>query len=35
VRFVRGIQMLAVPDPVGQGLMLFDLNRLATWVSLF
>jgi len=33
VRFVRGLQMLAIPDPVAQGLMLFDLNRLVTSIS--
>lgn len=35
VKFVRGIQMLSIPDPVGQGLMLFDLNRLATTASFY
>jgi hypothetical protein len=30
VRYVRGIQKLAIPDPVANGLMLFSLNRLAT-----
>jgi hypothetical protein len=33
VRYVRGLQMLAIPEPVIQGLMLFDLNRLATTIS--
>ena len=35
VRYVRGLQMLAIPDPVSQGLMLFDLNRLATTISFY
>jgi hypothetical protein len=35
VRFVRGLQMLAIPDPVAMGLMLFDLNRLATTISFY
>jgi len=35
VRYVRGLQMLAIPDPVGQGLMLFDLDRLATTLALY
>ena len=30
VRYVRGIQKLAIPDPVANGLMLFSLSRLAT-----
>ena len=30
VRYVKGIQKLAIPDPVANGLMLFSLNRLAT-----
>jgi hypothetical protein len=35
VRYVPGLQMLAIPDPVTMGLMLFDLNRLATIVSFY
>jgi hypothetical protein len=35
VRYVRGLQMLAIPDPVAQGLMLFDLNRLSTSISFY
>ncbi|HMJ51478.1 MAG TPA: hypothetical protein VK540_05360 [Polyangiaceae bacterium] len=35
VRYVRGLQMLAIPDPVGQGLMLFDLDRLTTTLALY
>ncbi len=31
VRFVRGLYMLAIPDPVQQGLLLFDLNRLSAF----
>jgi hypothetical protein len=30
VRYVRGLDMLAIPDAVVMGLMLFDLNRLTT-----
>ena len=30
VRYVKGIQKLAIPDPIANGLMLFSLNRLAT-----
>jgi hypothetical protein len=29
IRFVRGIDQLAIPDAVSQGLMLFDLNTLS------
>jgi hypothetical protein len=35
IRYVRGLQMLAIPEPVNQGLMLFDLNRLATTISFY
>jgi hypothetical protein len=30
IRYVRGLDMLAIPDAVSMGLMLFDLNRLVT-----
>ena len=30
VRYVQGIQKLAIPDPVANGLMLFSLSRLST-----
>jgi hypothetical protein len=30
IRYVQGIQKLAIPDPIANGLMLFSLNRLAT-----
>jgi hypothetical protein len=35
IHFVRGLQMLAIPEPVSQGLMLFDLNRLVTTISFY
>jgi hypothetical protein len=35
VRFVRGLQLLAIPDPVAQGLILFNLSRLVTTVSFY
>jgi len=35
IRYVRGLQMLAIPDSVTQGLMLFDLNRLVTVTALY
>jgi hypothetical protein len=35
VRYVRGLQMLAIPDAVAQGLILFDLDRLATTISIY
>jgi hypothetical protein len=30
VRYVRGLDMLAIPDAASMGLMLFDLNLLVT-----
>jgi hypothetical protein len=35
VRYVRGLQMLAVPDPVQMGLILVDLNLLRTTLSFY
>ena len=35
INYVRGLQMLAIPEPVTQGLMLFDLNRLSTRISFY
>jgi hypothetical protein len=35
ISFVPGLEQLAIPDPVSQGLMLFDLSRLAVVQTLF
>jgi hypothetical protein len=34
VRYVRGLQKLAIPEPVGRGLLLFDLNRLSVDIEI-
>jgi hypothetical protein len=35
ITFVPGLEQLAVPDPVSQGLMLFDLNTLRVVQTIF
>jgi hypothetical protein len=35
ISFVPGLEQLAIPDPVSQGLMMFDINSLRVIQTIF